>query len=225
MTMTADHDPGRALLAFADTETTGLDPDVHTIWEVGIVLAEHHVSGVLEITRRFQAFVELPEHALAYASPDALRAIEFYQRTTGTGIQWLLRRDVAHAVASLTAGRYLAGNVIDFDAQRLATMLRGEDLCHAWHYHLIDVETLAVGRFAGIAHEAEMRGDHDVVDGYRWQALPPWKSSTLAEALGVDVDSDHVHEALYDADVAAHMYARVHDLRVVDNADQPAVLA
>jgi oligoribonuclease (3'-5' exoribonuclease) len=32
-------------LAFVDTETTGLDPDVHQIWEVGLIIDAHPRSA------------------------------------------------------------------------------------------------------------------------------------------------------------------------------------
>lgn len=54
----------------------------------------------------------------------------------------------AHAVAFLTHRAHLVGAVPNFDADVLDRLLRGAGLSPTFHYHLVDVETLAVGWLA-----------------------------------------------------------------------------
>jgi hypothetical protein len=71
-------------------------------------------------------------------------------------------------------------------------------VCPSWHYHLIDVEALAVGYLAG-------RGSADL---FHPSALP-WKSDDLSAALGITVRDEDRHTALGDAKWARAIYDAV----------------
>lgn len=208
-------------VCFLDTETTGLDPDRHSIWEVALITpnGDEHVwqFPVVEIEadpfaldigrwwdRRWSAeYNDVdPIDALYSANtpksrrknfPDEGRAIK---PTAG----W------CRYFRDLTAGLHLAGAVVSFDEERLRRLLRSQGVLPRWHYHLVDVEALAAGWLAG--HQAL----HDAADQptpERYDPAPPWDSHGLSDALGVDPDDFDRHTALGDARWAKAIYEAV----------------
>jgi DNA polymerase III epsilon subunit-like protein len=124
-----------AHLAFCDTETTGLDPDRHEVWEVGLIVDEREHHWFLPVD-------------LGRADAIALKIGQFYDRyrlvyPSALGV-------FATEFADLTRGRHLVGAVISFDEERLRKLLRANGACPEWHYHLVDVEALVAGKL-GIA--------------------------------------------------------------------------
>lgn len=195
------------VLCFIDTETTGLDPDRHEIWEVGLILpdgAEHEWQLPVDLSR---------------ADPMALNIGRFHERrvlTTPKG-------DFAKQFVRLTRGLHLCGAVVSFDTDRLWRLLRANGECPMWHYHVIDVEALAAGWLRGfgraIARSApgtSQECDH-VPSIAAWRgaldrmetAKPPWKSTDLSLAIGVDPERFDRHTALGDARWAKAMYDAV----------------
>ncbi len=135
-------------LAFIDTETTGLDPEVHQVYEIGLLLEPDPPGPALEY--RWWLPVDL-----GAASPDALRISRYYQRHPGTLDD---PADVADQLAGLTAGAHLVGAVPSFDAAFLDRFLRAHGRSPAWHYHLVDVEALAAGHL----HQAPPWSSHEL---------------------------------------------------------------
>lgn len=195
-------------LAFLDTETTGLDPDRHEVWEVGLILRDD--TGDREYV--WQLPVDLGR-----ADAMALKIGQWYERrwpwpvyspasdergqedddhrTEGSvqGDQPFVvppgrMADWAALFAEVTDGAHLVGAVISFDEERLRRLLRKHGACPTWHYHLIDVEALAAGK-ANLA--------------------PPWKSDDLSAAIGVDPEQFDRHTALGDARWARAIYDAV----------------
>jgi DNA polymerase III epsilon subunit-like protein len=192
-----------APVCFIDTETTGLDPDRHAIWEVALITpnGDEHVW-------------QFPVDEMA-ADPFALDIGRYWDRCWPAGIQEVSDLDAiykAHNPKSrrrnfpdqgraikpgkdwcehfrdLTAGLHLAGAVVSFDEERLRKLLHQHGILHRWHYHLVDVEALAAGKL-GIE--------------------PPWKSDDLSAALGVTVSEEDRHMALGDARWAMRVYDAV----------------
>jgi hypothetical protein len=87
----------------------------------------------------------------------------------------------------------------------LDRLLRSHGLIPAWHYHLIDVEALAVGYLYG--RDREKEAQDDLGD---WQAMGvplPWDSDDLSRACGVEPPGEHErHTALGDARWAMRLY-------------------
>lgn len=123
-------------IAFVDTETTGLDPELHQIWEVGLVLDDNEWTWQLPVD-------------LGRAEGIALRIGRWHERHQPLDLLTPLD-EFASAFARLTRGRHLAGAVISFDEERLRKLLRANGACPEWHYHLVDVEALAAGKL-GVA--------------------------------------------------------------------------
>jgi DNA polymerase III alpha subunit (gram-positive type) len=167
---------------FVDTETTGLDPDRHEIWEVACIYHE----GNSWIERAWQLPVDLGK-----ADPMALKISKFHERRKRVK-EWTELDYFAANFAAITRGRHLAGAVVSFDEERLRKLLRANGACPEWHYHLIDVEALAIGYLAG-------KGKHFTL---------PWDSEDVSRALGIEPDTDR-HEALYDAEWAKRIYEAV----------------
>lgn len=119
-------------VAFVDTETTGLDPDRHEIWEVGLIVDGNEFEWQLPVD-------------LGRAEPIALKINGFHERRWNPATQTDLT-NFARIFALLTRGYHLAGAVVSFDEERLRKLLRANGACPEWHYHLVDVETFAAGK-------------------------------------------------------------------------------
>lgn len=180
-------------LAFVDTETLGLDPDKHAIWEVGLIRYNPETGD----TDEYLWQINLTPEQLADGDPIGMnigRFSERYYRATA------LPPDIfAMAFAELTAGAHLVGAVISFDEERLRRLLLSKGVPHGWHYHIIDIEAMAVGWLSAARHA------WTAYEG--WTPSLPWKSDALTATLGVPpVPEDERHTALGDARWALRLY-------------------
>lgn len=216
---------GTARLAFVDTETTGLDTDRHEPWEIAIIIR----NPGADLDREF-CWQMWPEN-MAHADPTGLRISRFYERivvappnpdlfdtsaasilttgrTAGLAEKAQTTAGIAAQVASLLDGRHMVGAVPDFDARILSRWLRRWNQAATWHYHLIDVETLAVGY---LLRGVRAEGAH-AIDGEQRDAIRlPWDSQALGQAVGVAPQPDSErHTALGDARWARNVYDAVH---------------
>lgn len=175
-------------VCFVDTETTGLDPDRHEIWEVGLIA---DIGG--DKVGWMEHVWYLPVD-LGRADSVALKIGGFHDRhpfgdqNHDRDIYVTELDEFATEFAALTRGTHLVGAVISFDEERLRKLLRANGCCPEWHYHLVDVEALAAGSIA---------------------AMPPWNSTNLSSAVGVDPGQFDRHTALGDARWAKAIYDKV----------------
>ena len=205
-------------LAFLDTETTGLDPDQHEVWEVGLILRD---SEGIEVERVWQLPVDLgkadamalkigrwydrrwpwPFYETGYLpEPDDIKRIDgAVQATEKYVVPRDRMADWAALFAELTDGAHLVGAVISFDEERLRRLLRRHHACPTWHYHLIDVEALAAGWLLGRYGRGRETANGTI-------AMPPWNSEELSRAAGVDPEDFDRHTALGDARWAMAIY-------------------
>lgn len=190
-------------ICFVDSETDGIHPD-RLAWEIAMIRRDD--TG--EHATRF--FIEIP---LDKSDPFGLNVGKFYQRhplgrfyanrgaaypdqASLLGGEMLYESEAADRVAQWTHGAHLVGAVVSFDAHVFDGLLRRNHLLPQWHYHLIDVEALAVGFLAG-------RG---------FPVAPPWKSDDLTRMLGLEPpDEEHRHTALGDALWAKAIYDLIID--------------
>jgi DNA polymerase III epsilon subunit-like protein len=180
------------LIAFVDTETTGLDPFLHDAWEIAVILradgrdAEH----VLRV-----------EPDLTNADPEALRINRYHQRATAPGWVWDDRETAARRLHDLLDGAVLIGSNPAFDAEMITHLLgRYHGNPRPWHYRTIDVVTLAVGSLYGRAAEHALRGNASWLVGVQHKVGWPWASYDVSRHLGIEPPAPEVgHQALPDA--------------------------
>lgn len=201
-----------APLCFIDTETTGVHPD-RQVWEVAMICRDD--KGEEETT----FFVDVD---LSQADPFGLKVGRFYDRhpygqflsgldNDNTPRAWSPKQ-AAEIIACWTHGAHIVGAVPNFDTETLAPLLRDHGYLPAWHYHLIDVEALAVGYLAHL-EQANMAALREVDPNVQFKpslATPPWTSDTVSRALNVEPASeDERHTALGDARWAMRLYDAV----------------
>lgn len=175
-----------APVVFVDTETLGLDPDYNPIWEVALITPDG---------QEHEWFLRVSPRDVALAHPKALEIGRFDERyDNGKATD---HGPFCHRFRDLTAGCHLAGAVVSFDEERLRRLFWRNGYGVEWHYHLIDVEALAVGYLAGVEFGARM--------------APPWKSEELSRAVNVDPEDFDRHTALGDARWAKAIYEAVMD--------------
>ena len=185
-------------ICFVDTETTSLRPD-RRAWDIALIIRAGNEQDV-----EHQWFIELDDCDLGNADPFALKIGHFYERHPAAmvGERWASGANpeefVLRQVELLTRGTHLVGAVPNFDAEVLGTRMRAHGILPSWHYHLIDVETLAVGYLAGCDPDPANR------------TPLPWKSEDLSRGLGVEPPSgDDRHTAIGDARWARDIYDAV----------------
>ena len=201
------------VLCFVDTETTSLRRD-RRAWEIAVIARK---PGGGDAEHRW--LIDARDLELGNADPASLKIGRFYDRhpqaqpgrqRDRTGVQ--AEGEVLAEVEAITRGAVLVGCVPNFDAEVLAARMRANGICPSFHYHLCDVEALAIGFLHGrrsrqneIVDSYPLENDGEPAPGLvRWDEPPrqsrlPWSSDELAEALGVKVSTQDRHTALGDA--------------------------
>lgn len=202
-----------APLCFVDIETTGLHPDLHEPWEVAVIRRDFLDGAYAAPTDR--SFVwQVADVDLGEADLKALEIGGFYDRHRTWApkselsflhpVQFESSSMVATDLAKTLAGAHIVGVGIAFDADFLARMLRRLGKAPTWHYHLIDVPSMALGHLQALAQRTVPLEDVELdID-------LPWRSDDLSRACGVDPpDPTWRHTALGDADWAKRWYDQI----------------
>lgn len=179
-------------LCFIDTETTGLDPERHEVWEVACIIRKH---GEADAEYVWQLPVDLGR-----ADPMALRIGRFHERRHARLKPSTVDRDPSVVVqlvdpegvdgelsirpldvwceqfARLTWNAHMIGAVPSFDTDRLERLLRRHGACPGWHYQPVDVEAVVAGYLIGLAR------------GIARCALSDPQANRVREATGIDVE-------------------------------------
>lgn len=124
--------------AILDTETTGLDPHRHEVWEIAVIVRENGTDTEARWMVR-------PD--LSTADPRALRIGRFYERTVG--VMWSDPGRAAQELARMLDGAVVVGSNPSFDQAFLTRWLRAYGQCWTAHYRTIDVITLGWGHLMG----------------------------------------------------------------------------
>lgn len=201
-------------VCFLDTETTGLDPDRHSIWEVGLITpdAREHLwqFPVYEVNadpfaldigrwwdRRWSTDNEVDVLNAIYEADNAKSRRKNFPED-GKAIK--PDRRWCSYFRDLVGTSHICGAVPSFDEERLRRLLLANGVRPRWHYHLIDVEALAAGYIYG-----NWPDDLDK----RSIAAPPWDSNDLSRAVSVAPGNFDRHSALGDARWAKAIYEAV----------------
>lgn len=196
------------MICFVDTETTGLNLQVHVPWEVALVFGDvESATG----SSTYHMMIELSDEDCEMADDFGLAVGRFHERhpqgnNSGSANERLWTSEEASAlIASLTHEVCLVGAVPSFDELRLRMMLTRNGCVPSWHYRPIDVETMAVGYLLGL-HKSGL-----TITQAQYEAVMarPWKSDDVSRALGVDPDKFAKHTALGDALWAAAIYQAI----------------
>lgn len=182
-------------LIFLDTETTGLSLD-DQIWEFAAIRREPDGSET-----RHHLFID-HDLDLAARLPESFRSDHDVRYDYSAAS---LMGDAAAFIHELTQDRpHIVGACPNFDTERLALLLRRFGFEPGWHYHLIDVENLAVGWLH--ARALEYPGSRAV--DFLAKGLP-WDSDALSHACDVEPPIEGRHTAMGDALWAMALYDAV----------------
>lgn len=172
-------------LVFIDTETTSLRPD-RRVWDIGMVVREPDKPDW-----EHGRFIHSDDLDLGNADPMSLKIGRYYERHPHAKSRALKVQSEYEAlcfVEEYTRGAILVGAVPNFDAEVLAARMRANGICPSWHYHLVDVETLAAGALS---------------------LPPPWDFDTVLAAYSLTYDEADRHTALGDARMVRDLYDAV----------------
>ena len=163
-------------LVFLDCETLGLY--LHSpIWEFAAIRR----NGETGEESALHMFIHHDVHPWFDELPAEFQS-DYTRRWDGSTAHEI--DEAAHHIHAFFADRpHVVGAVPNFDTERIDhQLLHPSGLMPPWHYHLIDVENLAVGWLAA-----------------RGQLMaPPWKSDALSSAVGVDPSLFDRHTAMGD---------------------------
>lgn len=203
--------PDAVPLAFVDTETTSLRPD-RRAWDVALIVRPAGGSRADDVEHTW--LVDAEDLDLGNADPFALRVGHFYERhpqfmigeheeLVSATLRVEDEDDAMRHVEFLTRGAHLVGMMPNFDAEVLGARMRAHGLLPAWHYHLVDVETLAVGWLQRKVAESRQRFPGDAF----LDVSLPWKSDEVSRAVGVEPPGEaDRHTALGDARWARDLF-------------------
>ena len=186
-------------LVFQDCETTGLEYDAD-IWEyAGVRRRQDGTEDTLHLFIR---------HSAAKRERMPLRFRNDLESRYNPNFA-VLKADAARKISQFVAGAHIVGAVPDFDTNRLGRMLRLNGLKPTWHYHLIDVEVLALGWLAARGRLGEVPR--------------PWDSEVLSRMIGVEPPpASQRHTAMGDVKWIIDMYDRIAE---DSNRGVPAIAA
>lgn len=184
-------------LAFIDTETTGLNRDIHNVWEIGLILRDTDYPGSRGVEYNIQLSQDVIN--LPFADQTALKINGFYERYKCFNTQFCVAEeqgtphqvsayDVALLLARKLDGAHFIAAVPDFDAWFIGKFLKAMGFAPAWHYHLVCIENLMAGHL---------------------QQEPPWKSDELSSRFKINRSDYEKHTALGDAIWAKDVYDAV----------------
>lgn len=194
-------------IAFVDTETTGLDPRRHEVWEIAVILLGADGTE----TEHLWQIRPAEGHMRFIADPAALRINRYHERIAVPGNAEaadmlddigdghtpvpLRMTEVAEQIHLLLKDAVMVGSNPAFDAAFLHHLLGlGQP---PWHYRTVDVATLAAGYRLGQAASGAYGGDFLFTGDY---PTLPYSSRRLSQAVGVEPPGpDDAHTALGDA--------------------------
>lgn len=180
------------MIAFVDTETTGLNPDTHEVWELAIIKRVPTGDRSTDVEVVYQIRPDL-----VLADDKALEIGRFHDRfrappptkcaiVDGENVEPISVDSLRYQVSRLLQGATMVGSNPAFDATFIRKLL-GRPATVPWNYRTMDVATLAAGFLVG-------RGTP------HWTRSLPLSSRLMSEAVGVAPPPPGVaHAALADA--------------------------
>lgn len=182
-------------VAFLDTETTGLDPRRHEVWEFCAIIRDPEQGREGDTTHLFQIAVDLDT-----ADDVALTIGRYQERAEPYPIG---QTEAAWSIHTILKDCVIVGANPTFDVGFLTALLQRHGLDLPWHYRPICVEAVAYGFMQGFA-QAQFGA---VITDF---ALP-WSATDL---IGPFVDRENYpkHTALGDAEWVRDAWDAVHTI-------------
>ena len=174
-------------LAFIDVETTGLNPTLHEIIELGAVICRMQ-EGKLVVTDQLDVKIK-PVH-IERADPQALR-INGYDET-----QWLFGYTLEEAIklfAKKTEGAVMVAHNITFDYGFIEQAFQQTGIPNSMHYHRLDTISVAF---------AKLHGQEDI---------NKFSLRALCEYYGIE--NKRAHSAFSDAFATYELFKKLMDLK------------
>ncbi len=186
-----------------DSETTGLDSEREQVFEIAtvdVVTGEEHVWRIRP-----------DDEVVECMHPKAVEVNRFYERVADPTWRWDPPLHSLRRLRTVLAGAHIVGAVPDFDTRFLtATYQRFRMTPPRWQYHLIDVETLAVGYLHGYSAGWQTGSPSTRLELPGVLRTLPWDSDDLSRACGIEPPGEgRRHTALADARWAARLYRRL----------------
>lgn len=169
-------------LAFIDCETLGLDP-LAPVWEFAGVRLDRDGREMARETFLIQHNPgDWPDQL-----PEQFRAD--YQDRYRPESAWATNH-AAKRIKAVTDGAVIAGSNPSFDMLRLEKLLRANGVAPGWHYHPLDIPSMALGWIARRAHHYESLHSSSSDVG--------WKSDRLSNLICISPTSYARHTAAGD---------------------------
>lgn len=189
-------------ITFCDTETLGLSPDRHAVWEIAIIRRDEdgtetrHLWQICPTWRQMRRAdakaLEINQYYQRFAVPRGAQAADML---ADDGPKPMTRKQVRAAITGVLTKAVMVGSNAHFDASFLRVLLGAAP----WHYRPVCVATLAAGYLRG-------RGE---------QVPLPYSSRDLSRAVGVEPPGSNGHQALVDAEWALAVFDAVNGQQAV----------
>jgi DNA polymerase-3 subunit epsilon len=127
------------MLAFVDVETTGLDPDVHEIIQVAILVESQTTN---QVVMGFETKVK-PQN-LEVADPKALELNGYQNHPEWWDSAPVMNEELAAVIASYLKNAIMVGQNVGFDKGFLQKALKKYDMWDWIGHHTVDTASMAI---------------------------------------------------------------------------------
>jgi hypothetical protein len=166
-------------ICFIDIETLGLHPDA-PIWEFAAIRRFHADPVDDGKEDRTQFFIRHEPGPFYDDLPEEFQK-DYQNRYTRSDA--LTESSAAIMIHIVTRGAKIVGCNPGFDLERLTKLLVRNRITPEWHYHPLDITSIALGYYAAVDEKPP---------------TPPWRSEQMAEAVGVETADYKRHTAMGD---------------------------
>jgi DNA polymerase-3 subunit epsilon len=178
------------ILAFIDTESTGLDPERHELISIGVVLVSQDWSGERPIFEKSDEFeLKIKPERIEDADPVALRVNKY------DPADWIFAYNLPEAMKILsekTKDAIMVSHNIAFDYMFLEKAFNRTGIENKMHYHKLDTISIAF---------AKLHGNADI---------DRFSLRSLCEHFGIE--NKNAHTALSDAHATYLLYKKLMEL-------------
>lgn len=179
-------------LIFLDTETTGLNPDIHEVIQIGcVIVSQDWISSntpTFEMVEQFELKIK-PER-IEDADPTALRVNGY------DAADWVFAYTAKEAMTILAdkaKGAIMVAHNVAFDHMFIEKAFRNVGIENTMHYHKLDTISIAF---------AKLHTNHDI---------EKFSLRALGEYFGIE--NKQAHTALSDARATFELYQKLMQMK------------